>query len=140
VARAVGFATSRRILRPFRDRAELIAGVVSDTRPRSWGFSVEAERQFFLDICRGLPLTNQSLLVQLEQMQVEVQLLAAPTARELELLSLVETGLSNQQLADRLNLSVSTVKAHLFNLYTKLGVTSRSAALARARALNLLSR
>ena len=53
---------------------------------------------------------------------------------------LIEAGLSNQQLADRLSLSVATVKWHLYNLYTKLGVSSRSAALARARALNLLSR
>jgi LuxR family maltose regulon positive regulatory protein len=36
--------------------------------------------------------------------------------------------------------SVATVKWHLYNLYTKLGVSSRSAALARARALSLLAR
>ena len=67
-------------------------------------------------------------------------MLDSPTSRELELLRLIEVGLSNQQLADRLNVSVATVKWHLYNLYTKLGVSSRSAALARARSLNLLGR
>jgi DNA-binding CsgD family transcriptional regulator len=42
------------------------------------------------------------------------------------------------QVADRINVSVSTIKGHLQRLYGKLGVASRSAALARARALNLL--
>ena len=46
----------------------------------------------------------------------------------------------NEQLAARMALSVATVKWHLHNAYVKLGVRSRSAALARARALKLLSR
>jgi LuxR family maltose regulon positive regulatory protein len=64
----------------------------------------------------------------------------APSAREVELLSLLDQGLTNQQLADRLSLSLATVKWHLRNLYTKLDVGNRSAALAKARALNLLPR
>lgn len=62
------------------------------------------------------------------------------SAREIELLTLLDQGLANQQLADRLGLSVATVKWHLRNLYGKLGVGSRSAALAKARAANLLPR
>ncbi|WZB64581.1 LuxR C-terminal-related transcriptional regulator [Achromobacter xylosoxidans] len=61
-----------------------------------------------------------------------------PTTRELELLALIEAGLSNQEIADRLTLSVATVKWHLYNLYAKLGVKNRASALARARSLNLL--
>ena len=140
LARAVSLAARRRILRPFRDRAELIAGLVNDTRPQAWGFALDEERRFFAEICRGLPLSNAALLEQIGQTQGERQLLETPTARELELLGLIEAGLSNQQLADRLSVSVATVKWHLYNLYTKLGVSSRSAALARARALNLLAR
>lgn len=138
--RAIGLAARRRILRPFRDRAETIAGLVNETKPQSWGFVLDEERRFFVEICNGLPLTNSFLVEHLDQLQGEGQLLETPTARELQLLSLIEAGLSNQQLADRLSLSVATVKWHLYNLYTKLGVSSRSAALARARALNLMSR
>ena len=65
-----------------------------------------------------------------------------PTLREIEiqLLDLLDQGLNNEQVADRLSLSVPTVKWHLHNVYVKLGVRSRSAALARARALNLIGR
>lgn len=140
LARAVSLAARRRILRPFRDRGDLIAGLVNDTKPSAWGFALEEERKCFVEICRGLPLTRAAFLDQLDGSQGEAQLLETPTARELELLGLIDAGLSNQQLADRLSVSVATVKWHLYNLYTKLGVSSRSAALARARALNLLSR
>lgn len=141
LVRAIGLGAKRGILRPFRERAELIASLVNNTRPQDWGFALEEERLFFVEICRGLPLGNADLLEELKQTYGdETELLESPTSRELELLRLIEVGLSNQQLADRLNVSVATVKWHLYNLYAKLGVSSRSAALARARALNLLGR
>ncbi|MES2682036.1 MAG: LuxR C-terminal-related transcriptional regulator [Pseudomonadota bacterium] len=140
LTRAVSLAARRRIVRPFRDRAEMIAGLVNETSQKSWGFALDEERSLFAEICRGLPLGNAMLVDELGHLKGEGQLLETPTTRELELLSLVEVGLSNQQLSDRLSVSVATVKWHLYNLYTKLGVSSRSAALARARALNLLSR
>ena len=67
-------------------------------------------------------------------------LLGNLTAREHELLELIDAGLSNQQLADHVDVSLATVKWHLQNLYAKLGVSRRTAAVAKARALNLLTR
>ena len=60
------------------------------------------------------------------------------SAREQEILGWLNEGLSNQQLADRLSISLPTVKSHLRNLYSKLDVKSRTQALARARALYLI--
>jgi len=60
------------------------------------------------------------------------------TDREIELLRLVEAGLANKQLADALLISESTVKWHLHNIYSKIGVGSRTAAVARARELTML--
>lgn len=54
------------------------------------------------------------------------------TARETEVLALVATGLSNREVADRLVLSERTVARHLANVFTKLGVKSRTAAAAHA--------
>ena len=58
--------------------------------------------------------------------------------RELEVLRLIAAGLKNREIAGRLVIEESTVKRHLTNIYGKLGATSRTQALARARALGLL--
>ncbi|HSR29000.1 MAG TPA: LuxR C-terminal-related transcriptional regulator [Anaerolineae bacterium] len=58
--------------------------------------------------------------------------------RELQVLRLVAAGNSNQEIAAELVLAVGTVKAHNSNIYGKLGVRSRTQAVARARELNLL--
>ncbi|MFN8516755.1 MAG: LuxR C-terminal-related transcriptional regulator [Chloroflexia bacterium] len=54
---------------------------------------------------------------------------AGLTAREIEVLRLVATGLANAEVAARLDLSPRTVNAHLTTIYGKLGVASRGAAI-----------
>jgi len=58
--------------------------------------------------------------------------------RELEILQLIEQGHSNQNIGERLFLSLSTVKWHNQNIFAKLDVQRRTEAVARARQLNLL--
>lgn len=58
--------------------------------------------------------------------------------REIELLQLIDQGLSNQALADKLVVSLNTIKTHLKNLFRKLGVSSRTQAIAKARQQSLL--
>ena len=60
------------------------------------------------------------------------------TARELEVLQLVAVGSSDDEVATRLDISVHTVRAHLQRIRAKLGVASRFAAVAAARASGLL--
>jgi ATP/maltotriose-dependent transcriptional regulator MalT len=57
---------------------------------------------------------------------------AGLTGREVEVLSLVAEGLSNRQVAERLVVSEHTVHRHLANIYAKLGVSSRTAAVSFA--------
>ena len=65
--------------------------------------------------------------------------LAEPlSSRELEVLDLIAAGLTNQQIAARLYVSLHTVKSHARNIYAKLGVSSRTQAIAKGRALGLL--
>lgn len=60
------------------------------------------------------------------------------TARQLEILRLVAQGLSNPEIAQRLRLSEHTVKRHVANLLTRLGLPSRAAAVAYAAQHGLL--
>lgn len=64
----------------------------------------------------------------------------ALTKRELEVLQLVGEGLSNQQISKALFLSQATVKSHLVHIYAKLGVDSRTSAVAAATARRLIRR
>jgi predicted ATPase/DNA-binding CsgD family transcriptional regulator len=63
----------------------------------------------------------------------------ALTERELEVLRLLAAGLSNRAIAFQLSLTVNTVKVHLRNIFGKLDVTSRTAAIRRATEPTLLS-
>ena len=61
------------------------------------------------------------------------------TKREMEILSLIATGLKNKEIAATLFVSVNTVHYHTKNLYSKLGVNSRTQAITKAKELDLLA-
>ena len=60
------------------------------------------------------------------------------TPREIEILRRVAGGATNKQVAEQVCISEKTVGRHLANIYAKLGVSSRTAAVAWAHANNLL--
>jgi len=60
------------------------------------------------------------------------------TDRELEVLVLLAEGLTNQQSAEKLSISQSTLKFHMTNIFQKLGVQTRSEALVLAAKNNLI--
>ena len=59
--------------------------------------------------------------------------------REIEVLQLIASGLSNQAIAEQLFVSLSTIKKHGSSIYGKLGVSSRTQAITRAQELGLLA-
>jgi DNA-binding NarL/FixJ family response regulator len=59
--------------------------------------------------------------------------------REIEVLEHLSKGLKNQSIADNLFLSVSTVKKHIENIFTKLQVHNRIEAIQKAKNNNYLS-
>lgn len=58
--------------------------------------------------------------------------------RELEILQLINEGLSNQQIADKLYLSENTIKKHVSNLFLKLDVERRTEAVKKAKEMRIL--
>jgi LuxR family maltose regulon positive regulatory protein len=70
--------------------------------------------------------------------QPSMQLLIEPlTTREVEVLKLIEAGRSNQDIAKQFVISIPTVKRHISNIYAKLGVKSRTQAIAIGKELKL---
>ena len=59
--------------------------------------------------------------------------------RELDVLSLIAQGLSNQEIAEELFISISTVKTHTSNIYSKLGTKNRAGAILVARNSGLVA-
>ena len=80
---------------------------------------------------QALALSAQALLARRGRDSAE-RALAELTEREREVLGLMVEGLSNQEIAERLFLSVGTVKFHIGNIYSKLGVDSRVSAVTLA--------
>lgn len=138
LVRAISIAAPRRIVRPFEDYADIVGTLIRGMKVRAAGFVLQEEQRFFAEICQRLPTSESTVQDDLDALHHQPRLLNSLTRRELELLGLMDAGLSNQQLADRTHVSLTTVKWHLQNLYRKFGVRSRSAALARARAMKLL--
>jgi LuxR family transcriptional regulator, maltose regulon positive regulatory protein len=85
----------------------------------------------------------QKLLAEFEKEKLDHRVPSYPlveplTSREFEILSLLAGGLSNQEIAKKLYLTVGTVKAHTHHIYAKLGVHTCNQAIRRATSLNLL--
>lgn len=57
--------------------------------------------------------------------ELTIELKALLTAREKEIIILIASGISNNQIAENLNISRNTVKTHLYNIYHKIKVPNR---------------
>ena len=69
--------------------------------------------------------------------ETQKQLIVPLTAREIEVLRMIAEGKRNQEIADHLFISLSTVKRHIANVYGKMEVTHRTEAVARANEMDL---
>jgi DNA-binding NarL/FixJ family response regulator len=70
--------------------------------------------------------------------KVDEQLIDALSAREIEILELIAQGDSNKQIADTLFIAEGTVKNHVTNILSKLGVKDRAQAVIRSKNLGIL--
>lgn len=59
--------------------------------------------------------------------------------RELEVLTFIAEGYSNQEIAEKLFVSINTIKTHIGNIYSKLGVRRRTQAVSKAKELKIIA-
>ena len=86
-----------------------------------------------VELLKYLPQTQEGRLSRLDS-----QLTEALSSRELAVLQLIAQGCSNQEISERLFISLNTVKTHARHINSKLDVERRTQAVARAKALGLL--
>jgi LuxR family maltose regulon positive regulatory protein len=86
----------------------------------------------------AFPIVEQEQTTSLRAQAPSPELIEPLSEREIEILQRIARGLTNPEIAARLYLSLNTVKVHTRNIYGKLGVNSRTQAVARARALGIL--
>jgi len=93
-----------------------------------------------LGIWAGLRLTRRKVIIATPDFKLnepELQRLGI-SKREYEVLELIAQGLSNQEIAEKLFVSLNTIKTHSSNLFMKLNARRRTEALRRAKELRLL--
>jgi LuxR family maltose regulon positive regulatory protein len=134
--RALSLAEPEGYVRTFVDEGEPMAKLLSQI--------LEAQRKGRRALSRGIAPNYAARLLAAFGKEVELtssameSLIEPLTERELEVLRLVVAGLSNPEIAEELVIAVSTVKSHVNHIFGKLGVESRTQAVARAQGLGLL--
>lgn len=128
---ALDLATSERIVTPFQQAGEPLRRILNQLLSR-----------------QRLPPFGEYLLSLLDDYEPSpIAVLSTPSSdalpeplsqREIEVLRLMAEGRSNQEIAGHLIIAISTVKSHVNNIFSKLGVASRTQAVARGRRLGLI--
>ncbi len=131
---ALSIASKTGFLRLFAEESpglrQLIQSMPMLAAPGSWNRKLRALLQQVPE-----PSTEQPPAAAESEPELQEPL----SLREQEVLVLINDGYANKEIAERLSVAPATVKAHIRNLYGKLGVRRRTEALARARAQGLLS-
>lgn len=93
-----------------------------------------------LGVWVGLRLTRKKVIVLPADFTLDQGALdrLALSKREFEVLVLISSGLSNQEIADKLFVSVNTIKTHSSNLFQKLDVSRRTQAIQKAKELRII--
>jgi LuxR family transcriptional regulator, maltose regulon positive regulatory protein len=123
--KALSMARPERYIRTFLDEGEPMFKLLHLARSRQIETEYTSELLSLVTVTAGpKPPPAQSLVEPL-------------TAREIEVLKLIAAGDSNQEIAEKLVISFTTVKRHISNIYTKLDAKSRTQAIAIGKELKL---
>jgi LuxR family transcriptional regulator, maltose regulon positive regulatory protein len=138
--RAIAFGEPQGYVRRFLDEGPVMASLLSTLRERQ----PEPDSASYLDRLLIEFQGGASTAISLEAAPRLTRTMPEPpdaahlTSRETEVLEFLARGLSNDDIARRLEVSKYTVKSHVSSLLSKLEATNRTHAVARARTLGLL--
>ncbi len=132
LGRALTLAEPRGFYRIFVDEGPSIAPLLYQALDR--GIAPDYVRR----LLGAFPIDEPEQVDHAEPPGFEAGYIEPLTEREIQILQLIAAGLTNPEIATRLFLSLHTVKTHTRNIYGKLGVHTRTEAVAKARGLGIL--
>lgn len=100
--------------------------------------SVEELEYIIRAVAEGNTVIDSSLMQKILQPNLSQQRDTSLSPRELEIIRMISRGMSYNQIADALTISLSTVKFHIGNILAKLGVETRNEAIAVAAKSNII--
>lgn len=137
LTQSIDLASEGNILFPFLEQADELLEMLKQVSPTvrnkkflSNLFNIIEKKKLY-----DLPNENKKSIDLHEKIENHEQLLSK---RELEILTLVGKGMRNNEIAEKLFISLDTTKKHLYHIFKKLKVHSRVAAIHQAKKLNLL--
>ncbi len=138
LAHALKLAAPERFIRPFVYDAEPVARLMSHYQKRVATLGAKISSAYLRKVVAlcGMPMLPDAMPSGGDPGMPEG--IVPLTAREREILQLMAQGYSNQKIADRLYVSINTIKTHISNLFDKLEVRSRVEALVRARGAKII--
>jgi LuxR family transcriptional regulator, maltose regulon positive regulatory protein len=144
VKEAMQEALQEGFVRVFREEGPVLLNLVrelygsADTEARDQGLSVQFMRQV-LGETRAAPAGNTAQLMSVQTVVSLSQVTDSElTSRELDVLRLLAKGCGNQAIAEKLFVSVTTIKTHLRNINAKLGAHNRTEAISIARTRSII--
>lgn len=151
LAQALSLAEPEGYVRLFVDEGEAMRWLLSDFRfwlaqqpptEQTPKISVYVDKLLQADehlLTEQPQIVNRKSEISWPTRQGRQNLIEPLSAREQEVLHLIAAGLSNSQIAARLVVTTGTVKTHINHIFAKLGVQSRTQAIARGRELGLIA-
>jgi LuxR family maltose regulon positive regulatory protein len=130
--KAIQLAEPRGFFRIFVDEGPSMANLLYEALKR------DIAPEYVQRLLAAFPITKSEEAVSTIPQVDQSEWIEPLSEREIDVLQLLAKGLSNQAVADRLVLSIHTVKAHTRSIYSKLAVNNRTQAVDRARTLGVL--
>jgi LuxR family maltose regulon positive regulatory protein len=131
--KALGLAADEGLFRPFLDEGQDMHGILKGIKTSWPDFAGK-----ILDMSTVDSIKPQASARNGQESVKWAALQENLSEREIEVLKLASDGCSNQDIARTLYITLGTVKWHMNNIFSKLGTSRRTQAIAKARELNLL--